>query len=197
MSSVLLMSGGIDSTCLAFWLRPALCITVDYGQRAAKAEIAASENVCSALGLNQRSIKVDISALGSGNMVGDADSPHSPNTEFWPFRNQFLVTLAAMIAIQQRHLTVLIGSVSSDTRHADGKSAFRSAFNELLAQQEGSIRVEAPAGDMTTRELITASDIPMDVLGWAHSCHTGNLACGRCPGCNKHSLTMQSLGVSR
>lgn len=197
MSRLLLMSGGIDSICLAYWLRPALCITVDYGQRAAKAEMAASANVCSALGLQQKSIKADISALGSGNMVGEIDSPHSPHTEFWPFRNQFLLTLAAMVAIQQRHAAVLIGSVSSDKRHADGRPAFRSAFNALLEQQEGSISMEAPAGDMTTGELITTSGVPMNVLGWAHSCHTGNLACGRCPGCNKHSQAMQSLGLSR
>jgi 7-cyano-7-deazaguanine synthase len=32
------------------------------------------------------------------------------------------------------------------------------------------------------------------VLAWAHSCHTGVLACGRCRGCVKHYETWRELG---
>ena len=33
----LLLSGGMDSIALAFWKRPEIAITIDYGQRAAEA----------------------------------------------------------------------------------------------------------------------------------------------------------------
>jgi 7-cyano-7-deazaguanine synthase len=35
------------------------------------------------------------------------------------------------------------------------------------------------------------------VLGWTHSCHTGPLACGQCPGCIKHSNLMEELDWNR
>ena len=36
------LSGGMDSICLAWWKRPESAITIDYGQLAASAEIAAA-----------------------------------------------------------------------------------------------------------------------------------------------------------
>ncbi|RUW76172.1 7-cyano-7-deazaguanine synthase, partial [Mesorhizobium sp. M1E.F.Ca.ET.063.01.1.1] len=30
---MLLFSGGLDSSALAWWLRPELCVTINYGQR--------------------------------------------------------------------------------------------------------------------------------------------------------------------
>lgn len=38
----LLLSGGLDSTAIAAWQRPDVCVTVDYGQRPARGELAAS-----------------------------------------------------------------------------------------------------------------------------------------------------------
>lgn len=38
----LLLSGGMDSISVAFWKRPEIAISIDYGQRAAEAEITAA-----------------------------------------------------------------------------------------------------------------------------------------------------------
>ena len=51
MSAVLLLSGGMDSTALAAWKRPSACVTVDYGQQAAAAELKAATLVGELLGL--------------------------------------------------------------------------------------------------------------------------------------------------
>lgn len=117
--------------------------------------------------------------------------------EFWPFRNQYLVTLAAMLALREGHAEVMIGTVSTDNRHADGSEAFLDQMDRLLRLQEGGLSLAAPAREMTTEELVAVSGIPIDVLSWAHSCHVGDLACGRCPGCLKHSRVMGSLGLAR
>lgn len=197
MSDLLLLSGGIDSAALAALTRPSQCLTIDYGQRPAKAEIAASAQICKDLKLNHIIISANISHLGAGDLSGLNASPHSTHSEFWPFRNQFLVTLGAMAAIKYQCDRVLIGTVVTDKRHLDGSPQFIEVLNSLLGLQEGSIQLSAPAAAMTSPGLIRKSKISISTLGWCHSCHAGDLACNQCRGCQKHSEIMLSLGLAR
>lgn len=197
MLEVLLLSGGVDSIALAAWRRPKLCLTIDYGQKAAAAEIQASTQVCEALKLDHLVVAAAIPHLGSGRMAGGESSAHSPHSEFWPFRNQYLVTLAAMVAIKQGLEKVLIGTVSTDKRHRDGSPEFLHSMSALLSFQEGGIDLVAPGRDLTSEELVRESGVSEAVIAWAHSCHSGAFACGDCPGCNKHSAVMSALGFSR
>jgi 7-cyano-7-deazaguanine synthase len=66
-----------------------------------------------------------------------------------------------------------------------------------MAMQEGGVRVWAPAAALSSSELVRRSQIPLATLGWAHSCHVGNLACNNCRGCQKHSEVMSVLGFDR
>lgn len=197
MSDVLLLSGGIDSTAVAAWKRPACCLTVDYGQIPAASEVAAAAAVCSALALRHEVLRIPLGHIGSGVLAGQPPSPGSINPEFWPFRNQLLITIAAMVAMKHHADRVLIGTVASDRRHVDGTRKFILQLGQVLNIQEGSVALEAPAIDHTSVELIRISKIDYGVLAWAHSCHTSNLACGRCPGCVRHSEVMQAIGWDR
>lgn len=197
MSDLLLLSGGIDSTAIAAWLQPAVCLTVDYGQRSATAEIRASEQVCKDLCLHHEVLTARIADLGAGDMSGETTSSHSVHSEFWPFRNQYLITLGAMLAIKQGCERVLIGTVVTDQRHLDGSQQFIETLDRVLAVQEGAVRLIAPASSLTSAELVRMSKIAPATLGWAHSCHIGDLACGQCRGCQKHSEVMVELGWPR
>lgn len=191
----LLLSGGMDSIALAFWQRPELAFTVDYGQAPASAEIAAAKQVCEELGIGHHVIRADCSSLGSGDMANMTPLDIAPVPEWWPFRNQLLLTLAGMRAASLGVRTLLVGSVASDAAHADGRAEFYSAIDVLMSLQEGAIRVEAPALGMTTAELVEQSGVPRPLLAWAHSCHIGTLACGACRGCVKHyEVTKQVYG---
>lgn len=197
MSEVLLLSGGIDSSALAAWRRPACCLTIDYGQIPVASEIAAASSVCQALGLIHEVVRIPLEHLGSGLLAGKATSHASSNPEFWPFRNQLLVTVAAMTAINKSADKVLIGTVASDKRHVDGSETFVLRLCELLSMQEGGVMLEAPAIKYNSFELVRISKIDLSVLAWAHSCHVSNVACGHCPGCLKHSEVMHGLGWNR
>jgi 7-cyano-7-deazaguanine synthase len=197
MSDLLLLSGGVDSSAIAAWLRPSLCLTIDYGQLAAQAEITSSAQVCKELGLLHLIKKVDINQFGSGDMANREASAHSENSEFWPFRNQFLISLGAMVAMQHDCDRILIGTVVTDLRHKDGTEEFLRAMNKLLLLQEGKLRLLAPGIKLTSIELIQKSKISTGTLGWCHSCHTSNFACGQCRGCFKHSKIMGTLGCER
>jgi 7-cyano-7-deazaguanine synthase len=144
----LLLSGGMDSIAIAWWKRPELAITIDYGQRAAQAERVAAAQVCKELGLAHEIIEVDCSSLGSGDMAGMPMDPAGKTTDWWPYRNQLLITLACMRAIARGSEVLYIGTVRSDGEsHVDGTEEFVRKMDELMAFQEGGLRVMAPAMD--------------------------------------------------
>jgi 7-cyano-7-deazaguanine synthase len=194
MKVALLLSGGMDSVAIAYWKRPEIAITVDYGQLAAPAEIRAAAAVSEILGIEHHVVSANVRALGSGDMAGESSSSFAPIPEWWPFRNQLLLTLAGMKVISLSVGRILIGSVVTDAQHSDGNLEFVAAIDALLRMQEGGIAVEAPAIAYTSAELIKASNVPEEVLAWSHSCHVSDFACGVCRGCRKHYETLKELG---
>lgn len=195
MRRALLLSGGMDSTCLAYWRKPDLAITIDYGHKAAEGEIRAASAVCQALGIEQRIIRADLSALGSGDLAGTPAGPNAPASEWWPYRNQMLVTLAAMECIKHKIDVLEIGALRTDGFHVDGRREFIEALSALLSMQEGGLTLAAPAADYSADELVRVSAIPMEILAWSHSCHVSDYSCGHCRGCRKHYETMEAVGI--
>jgi 7-cyano-7-deazaguanine synthase len=91
---------------------------------------------------------------------------------------------------------LMTASVKSDGFHKDGTADFYQLINNLMTYQEGGIKVYSPCIHMTSVELVKSSGIPDSLLHWAHSCHTGNVPCGHCRGCNKYRQTMHELQMS-
>jgi 7-cyano-7-deazaguanine synthase len=191
---LLLLSGGLDSAALAAWRRPEFSLTVDYGQVPAKAEIAAAKAICRELRLEHHVLQVDCRHLGSGLLASSDPVANAPSPEWWPYRNQLLVTLAASWGLPRGASSIAVGSVLGDgERHVDGTSAFYKQLDAVLAMQEGAMNVIAPAATLSTEELVLRSGIPEAVVGWTHSCHRGYLSCGACPGCAKRREVLRSL----
>lgn len=182
----LLLSGGIDSTALAYWLRPTLAVTVNYGQAVAEAEIHAASAICGALNIPHRALRLDCGHLGGGCMVGKERVSVTATPEWWPYRNQLLVTITAMALVAEGLEEIWVGTVAGDDVHADGKQAFVDHLSRLLEIQEGAVRVRAPAIHMTSEKLLEQAQVPRSLLGWTFSCHVSRYPCGRCRGCIKH-----------
>jgi 7-cyano-7-deazaguanine synthase len=194
MKNALLLSGGMDSLALAYWKKPDIALTVDYGQLAAEAEISASTQVCRELGIEHHILRIDCRTLGSGDMAGTKQDELAPASDWWPYRNQMLLTLVAMKAVALGVTQLWIGTVKSDEGHRDGTPEFVDLIDKLLAYQEGGLRISAPAIHLSTSELIRVAKVPPSLLAWAHSCHKANVACGQCRGCNKYVEVYQELG---
>lgn len=195
MRTGLLLSGGMDSIAIAWWKRPHWAVTIDYGQRAAAAEKLAATQVCCELGIAHEIITVDCNSLGSGDMAHKAVDARGTTSDWWPYRNQLLITLASMRAIACEVETLFIGTVKSDGEsHRDGTQEFVSRMDDLMKFQEGGLRVVAPAIDFSTAELIRMAGVPAGLLAWSHSCHKADIACGDCRGCNKYLATYAELG---
>lgn len=199
MMRILLLSGGLDSAALAAMVRPEQCLNFDYGQVAAEAEHRAARQVALELDSPFLHLSVPATPVAAGLMNPEgctAIGPGGTAREWWPFRNQLLVTLAAAWGVTRGFDEVLLGTVASDgARHADGTADFRAALDRLLVIQEGAMRVSAPAADLRTAQLIAQSGIPEHVLAWTHSCHQANLPCAACPGCLKRAEVLKEVGL--
>lgn len=186
---VLLLSGGLDSSSIAYWKRPDVCLTVDYGQRPARGETAAAEAICNELELRHETVTVDLSALGSGTLAGKPTSRLAEAEEWWPYRNQMLITLAGMRFVGDGLQEIMIGALRSDV-HADGKAPFLRTVDRLMSLQEGHVVVTAPARKLNPEKLLELSGFPHALLGLTFSCHVMEYPCGRCRGCEKHLATL-------
>lgn len=193
MSVVLLLSGGIDSTALAYWQRPKHALTIDYGQAAASAEQRAAAQVACELGLDHHTMTVNLRGLGLGRMARLKPEVDAPTPEWWPFRNQLLITFAAAKAVVLGADAVMVGTLATDGLHADGRPEFLETMRALFQQQERQIKLLAPASKMDALQLVRRSGVPPQLLAWTHSCHVADYACGTCRGCNKHIETLDAL----
>lgn len=195
MNKAILLSGGIDSIALAYWLKPNIAYTINYGQLPALAEIHSSQQVCKILNIKHEIITIDCSSLGSGDLSGNETLSIAPSSEWWPFRNQMLITLACMKGISDGIEEFMVGSVRHDSFHKDGTYEFYNKINEVIHFQEGEMKITSPAINLSSVELIKISKVPLEVLLWAHSCHKSNIPCGDCPGCFKHLAVKQDLHI--
>ena len=184
IGTLMLLSGGLDSAAVAALERPTRALFINYGQLPAEAERQAAKAVAQHLHLDLDELDIDLSATGSGLLSGRPQIQGAPTAEWFPFRNQHLVTVAAAHALARSLGAVLLGLVSEDSdRHADGTPAFLSALNTLVRSQEGGLRVLAPHINSPSHELLARSGIPEEVVQQTHSCHVSNIACEGCPGC--------------
>lgn len=191
--AAILLSGGIDSIALAYWKRPEIAITVNYGQAPADKEIRTSATIAKTLGIQHYVVEVDCSGLGSGDLINKTALSVSPSSEWWPYRNQLLVTLACMKGISLGIDELMLASVKSDGFHKDGTEKFYQLMSQLMIYQEGNIQISCPAITLTSVELVKLSGVPDSLLNWAHSCHKSNIPCGSCRGCNKYRQVMYEL----
>jgi 7-cyano-7-deazaguanine synthase len=165
-------------------------VTVDYGQCCADAEIQASAQIADQLNLEHEVIEVDCKNLGAGTMAGQQETNLGDAPEWWPYRNQLVITLVAMDVVHRGADQLLVGAVADDQSHADGKAEFFELMDSLLSFQEGNLRVAAPAIDKTTEEFVREANPPESLLGWTHSCTASNAACGECRSCKKRQRVL-------
>lgn len=195
IKKAVLLSGGIDSICLTYGIKPQIAYTIDYGQTVAEREIYVSKFICKKLGIEHKCIKVDCRKLGSGLLANSENHILSPSAEWWPYRNQLLITLGCMQGIKDEVQEIYLAPVKSDSFHKDGTQEFYNFINTLVEYQEGSIKIFCPTLNFYSHELANVYDVPIELLTIAHSCHISNIACGKCAGCIKQLKVRHELKI--
>ena len=176
--TVVLMSGGIDSTaCASFLLQHGNSVTgffVDHGQKAAIPETQSVSKVSSFLNIPLETVTMKLGAkFGTGELIG---------------RNALLV-FTAIMALQLRSGTIALG-IHSGTAYYDCTVPFLETTNRLVAEYtDGQMELIAPFIEWSKKDVFEqfkASGVPIELT---YSCEGGQVpACGTCLSCRDRRI---------
>jgi 7-cyano-7-deazaguanine synthase len=192
-SAVVLSSGGMDSTTLAYWLHDRktafVPLFVDYGQHCAHTEYETLLEVIPEP--YRRSIEtVNISAVYRGSGSRLIKEPNlwtddmSGDPLYLPYRNLLLLSVAAAYAQSRGLLQVFAGFINSNhAKEIDCSALFFSELDKLLSEY-GSVRIEMPFRDMSKAQVAKLGAALGVPLGSTFSCQaSSDVPCGACPNC--------------
>lgn len=218
MSSLALLSGGLDSTVAAVLHREtagpvALGLFVDYGQRAAGPEARAAEAVARFLGCELLRAEVPLLAAETrtalvsrtaamphpdpGRLDEPATSEASADAVWVPNRNGVLVNLAAAVAEARGLPRVIVGFNAEEGRSfPDNSPRFLEHLNLCLADStRGRVTVVSPTLELTKDRIWAAGRAHAAPLEATWSCYEGGeQACGRCESCCRVERARRAAG---
>lgn len=154
---VVLLSGGLDSSALAFLLNlrspDDYGLFIDYGQVTAAAERRAAKAIAAAYGFDVAEVSVPgLVVVGAGTLAGQgpaegADgSDEVQQAEWFPARNLLLISLGAAFLGARGGGTLFIGC--SEITYRDTTPEFIEAASNALRQAfspHAAVRLESPA----------------------------------------------------
>ncbi len=194
MSEVLLLcSGGLDSTTVAYWLRERKFsiapVFFDYGQHCVETEWETVQTVLPKDGVAPvRRINVsDIFSGSSSRLIREPDLWREPvaDTDLYiPYRTLLFFSIGASIA-QTRGLTeVYSGFINSN--HAKELDCSATFLNELdtLAAGVGPVRFQIPFRNWPKTRVVEEAVRLGVPIGSTYSCQLlSDTPCGACPNC--------------
>jgi 7-cyano-7-deazaguanine synthase len=199
---VAVVSGGLDSTTMAYSLRPqgyaVIAISFDYGQRHRK-ELAFAEQMAADLGASWTLIDLHAAGLTSilsGSALTDEAvtvpdghyTDDSMKITVVPNRNAIMLSIACALAVTREAGAVAFGAHTGDHFvYPDCRPEFVRAFERMVnvaVAGLASIEILAPFLPMTKADIVKLGDdlhVPFERT-W--SCYKGGaLHCGTCGTC--------------
>ena len=217
MEAIALISGGIDSAVSSLiaserGMRPALALTFDYGQKAAKREIEAASYLASIL--NTRHLVVELpffkeiggSSLTSGEALPnllpselDGERGAAASKAVWvPNRNGVFISIAAAFAEGMGASYIIAGlNREEGERFPDNSRGFVEAMEHLLSYSTLTRpRLFSGVIDMDKEEIFKeALRLGLEVRNLWFCYDGGDVWCGRCESCARTVRAMERLGI--
>ena len=193
IKSVLLASGGLDSTTLAYWL---LCkqiffipLFIDYGQHCSQTEFETLNDVlpkrCSKL-----IEKINVSEVyknSQSRLINEADLWSDSVTYedlYLPYRSLMFLSIGAAFSQSRGYSYLYSGFINSN--HANEIDCTAEFFSELshILESYGSVQIEMPFRNMTKYEVARTGIALKAPIGRTFSCQASSkIPCGACPNC--------------
>jgi len=201
---VVLLSGGLDSAVLAYYVKKVLklqpkLLFIDYGQRHIL-EYEAAKRIAKSLRLSLYYEKKDVNYLRGKPIGKDLSAVH-------PYRNLFLLTLAAMYAYKFGAHKIFHGASYTDyVNFPDCRPKFFKLTSSVLTQSlfNWGVVVEAPFLKFKKVDIIRLGYRLKVPFKKTVSCYnvkmsaSGNLvSCGKCPACLARQKGFEELEKRR
>lgn len=210
MRAILLLSGGLDSTVLAYHLaaegKQLHCLSYRYGQRASDLEIGSARRTARKIHGSLTAATFSTNALGGSSLTDHAaDLPESPTTDVAatqpvvvPARNLLLIASAVSIAVATRVPHVYVGFTQSDeAAFPDCSSRFLQSVGSPLSIVAPGVSIIAPFSLWSKAEVV-ARGAELGVP-WVdcYSCYAGKtIQCGRCGACLDRASAFSAAGAT-
>ena len=208
MDSVIIYSGGIDSTTLLYEEREriALAVTFDYGSNHAAQEIACARWHCGHLNIEHLVINLGFigkyfnSSLTAGADAIPEGSYNSVNmrSTVVPFRNGIMLSVACGLAESRGLTRVLIANHSGDHAiYPDCRAEFVKAMDKAMtAGTYEGVHLYAPYTGITKGDIIKKAAALGINYGKTYSCYRGGERhCGRCGTCRERKEAFIQAGI--
>lgn len=212
MKSVLIYSGGLDSTVLLHHLLAAgtgvLALSVDYGQRHRAQELRCARQQCETAGVPHRVADLSsIATLLGGSSLTDASiavahghySEDNMKTTVVPNRNMILLAIAGGWAIAQKADNIAYAAHSGDhTVYPDCRPEFADAMHHALSLADWHrVALYRPFVTLNKADIVRrGAELRVDFANtW--SCYEGGaLHCGRCGTCVERREAFYLAGIA-
>lgn len=207
--SLLVLSGGMDSTTMLYEYRDriALAVTFDYGSNHNAREIECAKENCRLLGVEH--LVIPLSFMGQyfkSSLLEGADAipeghyaDDNMRSTVVPFRNGIMLSVAAGLAESRGLQHVMLANHGGDhTIYPDCRPDFVTAMSEAirLGTFEG-LTIIAPYTNITKGEIARhGKELGMD-YALTYSCYKGGeLHCGRCGTCVERREALAEAGIA-
>ena len=206
--SVIIYSGGLDSTTLLYDERKriALAVTFDYGSNHAEREIACARWHCQKLGIEHLVINLGFigkyfdSSLTSGADAipeGNYDEENMRSTVV-PFRNGIMLSVACGLAESRKLKRVLIANHGGDHAiYPDCRPEFVKAMDAAMtAGTYEGVKLAAPYTNITKGDIVKKGAALGIDYSKTYSCYRGGEKhCGRCGTCQERKEAFKEAGI--
>ena len=205
-NSVLLASGGLDSTTLAYKLTSEeilfVPLFVNYGQHCAETELQTLRAVLPESVSNHLKV-LDVSDVYQGSPSRLIKEPNlwdeavSYRDFYLPYRTLLLLSVGAAFAQSHGYSTVYSGFINSNhAQEIDCSSEFFSQLDELFSDY-GGVQIEMPFRYLSKLEVAQIGIELGARIGETFSCQaSADIPCGACPNCVDRLEALEILSTS-
>lgn len=207
INAVLLATGGLDSTTLAYWLRAKgihfLPLFIDYGQHCAETELATLRKVL------PKEYEPLISKINVGDIYKGSKSRLINEANLWkdevadddfyiPYRNLLLLSIGAAFAQSNGYQNLYTAFINSNrAKEVDSSTNFLNELGNMLSDY-GSIQTKTPFRNMSKYEVAKLGISLQAPIGLTFSCHaSSDIPCGACPNCTERLESLKLLSESK
>lgn len=205
MADVLLLSsGGLDSTTVAYWLRKQdisfLPLFFDYGQHCVETEWDTLLRVLPAGSTPPE--RVDMSGIFRGSRSRLIAEPNlwteavEANDLYIPYRTLLFFSAGAAFAQTRGLSDVFSGFINSNhAKEIDCSAAFLNGL-DALSENVGPVRFKIPFRDKSKKDVAELAKELGVPIGTTYSCQAySDVPCGACPNCVERLNALQLAGL--